>query len=209
MSKVVETTQRSQEWFAARAGCATSSRVADLTAKTKSGWGASRKNMIATLVRERLTGTCAETFQNAAMAWGVEQEPKARMAYELLYGTDVTEVGFVWHPKMEWCGASPDGLVGDDGLVEIKCPTEATHLDTLEGAPIPQNYMKQMQWQMDCTERAWCDFVSFDPRWPVAMQLHVRRVERDQEMIDGLRTDVQSALDEVSERLEKLKERYK
>lgn len=208
MSDVIDIDQRSDEWFAARAGCATSSRVAELTARTKSGWGAGRKNMIATLVRERLTGACAQTFQNAAMAWGVEHEPMARMAYELFYGVDVREVGFMRHPDMDWCGASPDGLVGGDGMVEIKCPSEAAHMETLEGSPIPANYIKQMQWQMDCAGREWCDFVSFDPRWPVPMQLHVRCVERDEEMIKALRADVQSALDEVSKRLNDLKGKY-
>jgi putative phage-type endonuclease len=164
--------------------------------------------MIAALVRERLTGTCAETFQNAAMAWGIEHEPKARQAYEILTENDVSEVGFVYHPSLPWSGASPDGLVGDDGLVEIKCPTEATHMATLEGAAIPKNYMLQMQWQIDCCERGWCDFVSYDPRWPVAMRLHHQRVERNQEIIDQLRADVQSALDEIEQRVEKLKEQY-
>jgi len=201
--------QRTDEWMAARAGKATASRVADLCARTKTGWGAGRKNMIATLVAERLSGQCAETFQSAAMAWGTEHEDDARAAYEFLHGVQVEQVGFVDHPTIEWSGASPDGLVGEDGLVEIKCPNTATHIDTLLGAPIDGKYIKQMMWQMECTGREWCDFVSYDPRLPIAMQTHIQRVERDDELIASIRADVQSALDEVSRNVEMLLAKYK
>jgi putative phage-type endonuclease len=200
--------QRTEEWFAARAGKATSSRVADLTARTKNGWGAARKNAIAALVTERLTGQCVEIPQTAAMAWGTEKEDEARDLYSLLTGDEVAQVGFVDHPSIEWAGASPDGLVGDDGLLEVKCPNTATHIDTLMGGAIPERYMKQMAWQMDCTGRDWCAFVSYDPRMPPAMQLHIGRVDRDEELIKQLRDDVMSALEEVEKAVKQLKEQY-
>ena len=147
----IEIVQGSPEWFAARLGRVTASRVADVVARTKSGWGASRANYAAQLVAERLTKTVAETFTNAAMQHGTEQEPVARAAYEFYRDADVTEVGFVVHPRIAMSGASPDGLVGADGLVEIKCPNTATHIETLLGGAVPAKYLCQVQWQMACT----------------------------------------------------------
>jgi putative phage-type endonuclease len=170
--------QGTPEWFAARVGKVTASRIADLCAKTKSGWGASRANYMADLLVERLTGMPAPSYENAAMIWGRECEPKARAAYEFFRDCDVKEIGFVDHPSIPMSGASPDGLVGIDGLVEIKCPNTATHIDTLLSGKVPEKYVSQMRWQMACTQREWCDFVSFDPRMPAAMQLFVKRVER-------------------------------
>ena len=140
--------QGSPEWFAARLGKVTASKVSDVVAKTKSGWGASRANYMAALIAERLTQTPADSFSNAAMQWGTEQEPLARVAYEFFTGRDVEQVGFVDHPSIPMTGASPDGLVGEDGLVEIKCPNTATHIDTLLDGKVPGKYVIQMQWQM-------------------------------------------------------------
>ena len=156
MSEIV---QGSEEWFAARLGKATASKVADIVARTRSGYAASRANYMAQLVAERLTGNVAESFTNDAMRWGIDQEPAARRAYEFYVGAEVTEIGFVTHPEIGMSGASPDGLVGDDGLVEIKCPNTAKHIDTLLGKAIEGKYLTQMQWQMACTGRQWCDFV--------------------------------------------------
>ena len=197
--------QRSDAWFAARCGKATGSRIADIVAKTKSGYSASRANYMAQLVVERMTGKVAESFSNAAMEWGTEQEPYARAAYEAHCGVLVDEVGMVEHPTVEMSGASPDGLVGEDGLVEIKCPTTATHIDTLMEKTAPKKYIDQMQWQMACTGRKWCDFVSFDPRMPEGLQLFVKRVERDDEYIAELESEVAAFLQEVSDKVEKLK----
>src|SRR5690606_15666900 len=144
-------------------------------ARTKSGYGADRANYHAQLVTERLTGAVAESYTNAAMQWGTDTEPMAREAYSENALCVVEEVAFVHHPVIEMAGASPDGLIGDDGLVEIKCPNSATHIGTLTGNPIDRKYILQMQWQMACTERQWCDFASFDPRLPLEMQLHVQR----------------------------------
>lgn len=197
--------QRSDEWFAARCGKATGSRIADIVAKTKSGYSASRANYMAQLVVERMTSKVAESYSNAAMEWGTEYEPLARAAYEAHSSVLVDEVGMIDHPTVEMSGASPDGFVGDDGLVEIKCPTTATHIDTLMGEEAPKKYYDQMQWQMACTGRMWCDFVSYDPRMPEGLQLFVKRVERDDEYIAMLEGEVAAFLKEVSGKVDKLK----
>ena len=201
--------QRTPEWFAARLGKVTASRVADVIAKTKTGYSASRENYMAQLVCERMTQTVAESYTNAAMAWGVETEPLARAAYEAHVDVLVDEVAKIQHPTIEASGASPDGLVGDDGQIEIKCPNTATHIDTLLSQQAPAKYVTQMQWQMACTGRKWCDFVSFDPRMPKELQLFIKRIDRDDAYIDMLEKEVVSFLKELDakiEKLEKLKE---
>lgn len=191
------TVQGSPEWFAERLGKVTASRVADVVAKTKTGWGASRANYAAQLVAERLTGEMAATFTNEAMRWGVDMEPEARNAYAFYVDTTVEECGFIPHPKVPMSGASPDGLVGTDGLVEFKCPNTAGHIETILGSGIAAKYIGQMQWQMACTNRAWCDFASFDPRMPERMRLFVQRIERDERMIGDLEREVETFLKEV------------
>lgn len=200
--------QGSPEWFAVRCGKVTASRVADVIAKTKTGYGASRANYAAELIAERLTQTTAPSFTNAAMQWGTDQEPHARAAYSFLHDVDVEEIAFVDHPEIAMSGASPDGLVGLDGLVEFKCPNTATHLDTLLSETVPGKYITQMQWQMACTGRAWCDFASFDPRLPPSMQLFVKRVERDPSLILDLETEVSAFLAEIDAKVAALTERY-
>jgi len=200
--------QRTPEWYEARLGKVTASRVSDVMAKTKSGYSASRANYMAQLICERLTGTQGDTYQNAAMAWGTEQEPAARGAYEARTGLLVQETGFVPHPTILMSGASPDGLVGDDGLVEIKCPNTATHIDTILSETVPSKYIAQMQWQMVCTGRQWCDFISYDPRVPEKMQLWVKRVERDQKLIDEMENEVFNFIEELESKIDALKEKY-
>lgn len=200
--------QGSPEWHAARLGRVTASRVADVVAKTKSGYGASRANYLAELVAERLTGTAGERFTNAAMAWGTEKEPEARAAYMFATEADVEEVGFVPHPSIAMSGASPDGMVGDQGLVEIKCPNTATHIDTLLGQTVPAKYVTQMHWQMACTGRRWCDFVSYDPRLPSHMRLWVKRVERNDALIAELEAEVQAFLAELDRTVSELEALY-
>ena len=199
--------QRSPEWFAARCGKVTASRVADVIAKTKSGYSASRANYKAQLVCERLTGTVADSFSNAAMQWGTEKEPEARAAYEFIFDHEVKEVGFMQHPIMQ-AGASPDGLVGHEGMVEIKCPNTATHIETLLDEKVPAKYVTQMQWQMACAGRKWCDFVSYDPRLPEEMRLFVRRVQRDDALIAELEAEVEKFLAEVDATVESLTRKY-
>lgn len=200
--------QGTEEWLAARVGKVTASRVADVVARTKTGYGASRANYMAELVAERLTGQPAERFTNAAMAWGTEKEPDARAAYVFMRDADVAEVGFVAHPRIAMTGASPDGLVGGDGMVEIKCPMTASHIETLIGQAVPGKYVTQMQWQMACAGRAWCDFVSFDPRMPAEMQLFVHRVHRDETMIAELEREVAAFLAELDAKVAQLTALY-
>ena len=197
--------QRTDEWYQARLGCVTASRTADNLAKTKSGYSTSRANYIADLIVERLTGKPPEGFTSSAMQWGTETEPQARMAYEIITGNQVTETGFVLHPQIEGFGASPDGLVGEDGLVEIKCPNTNTHINTLLDEKIPQKYIVQMHVQMICTQRDWCDFVSFDPRLPVDMQIFIKRVEMDPNLEDEILGEVVKFLEEMDEKIEALK----
>ena len=200
--------QRTEEWFAARLGKVTASRVADVLAKIKSGESASRKNYKMELVVQRLTSKAGESFTNAAMEWGTEQEPFARMAYEAHTGTFVKEEGFVDHPTIEGFGCSPDGIVGE-GLIEIKCPNTANHIETVLENKAPSKYIPQMQCQMACTGAKWCDFVSFDPRVPEDLQLFVVRVERDQEYIDSMEVEVKQFLSEVLDLFNQLKARQK
>jgi len=196
--------QRSSAWFEARLGRVTASRVADVIAKTKSGYSASRDNYMAQLICERLTGQQGDSFTNAAMTWGTETEPLARSAFEAYADVMVEEVGFVPHPTIEMSGASPDGLVGLFGMLEIKCPNTATHIDTLLSQTVPGKYITQMQWQMRCCERQWCEFVSFDPRLPQELQLFVKRVEFDPEYVAMLEKEVIQFLAELDDKVNKL-----
>lgn len=200
--------QGSPEWFAARCGKATASRIADIIAKTKSGWGASRANYEAQLIAERLTGQTAESYTNAAMQWGIDTEPQARAAYEFFTDSEVIEVGFVDHPVIGHSGASPDGLVGTDGMVEIKCPNTATHIATLLSWKVPEKYITQMQWQMACTERMWCDFVSFDPRMPESMQIFITRIDKDEKKWTELESEVSYFLTSVKAKVNSLAEKF-
>lgn len=201
--------QGSAEWLAERCGKVTASRIGDLMAKTKTGWGASRANYKAELIAERLTKAPAERYTNDAMAWGTQTEPDARAAYSFHVNRDVEQVGFIPHPSIAMSGASPDGLVGTDGLVEIKCPKTATHIDSLLDASIDRKYVLQMQWQMECTGRKWCDWVSFDPRLPDDMQLLVKRVARDDDMLAEVRAAVCDFLAEVDATVAALLAKYR
>jgi putative phage-type endonuclease len=198
--------QRTDEWFKSRLGKVTASRIADVVARTRTGYAASRANYMAQLVCERLTGKPAESFSNAAMEWGVTQEGPARDAYSAKVGELVTEVGFISHPTIPMAGASPDGLVGTNGCVEIKCPSTATHIEYLFDREPPQKYFYQMQWQMACTGTEWCDWVSYDPRLPAELQLLVVRIPRDTDCITILEKEVSEFLAELDGKVSKLKE---
>lgn len=200
--------QGSEAWIAIRLGKVTASRVADVIARTKTGPAASRANYMAELVAERLTGARGETFTNAAMQWGTDNEPEARLAYEFRTDVTVEQVGFIVHPSIEMSGASPDGLVAADGLLEIKCPNTATHIETLLTGTIPAKYETQMLWQMACTGRAWCDFASFDPRLPEEMRLFVKRFDRDDKRIAEIEEQVREFLFELDTTVRRLSERY-
>ena len=200
----MEIEQRSEDWFAIRLGKVTASRVADVIAKTKTGYSTSRENYMAQLVVERLTQTKAESYTNAAMQWGTDQEPFARAAYEAAQGVMVEEVGFVPHPTIEWAGASPDGLVGDDGLVEIKCPNTATMIEALLTGKVPTKYFTQMQFQMACTGTKFCDYAVFDPRMPAKAQLFITRVNRDDAYIAEIESEIVKFLAEVEFQVQQL-----
>ena len=195
--------QRTDEWFAARLGKVTASRVADVVAKTKTGYGASRENYMAQLICERLTGKPTEMFSNAAMEWGTQTEPQARAAYSAKTGELVEEVGFIPHHDIAGSGASPDGFVGE-GLIEIKCPNTSTMLEYILSGKPPEKYVTQMQWQMAVTGAPWCDFVSYDPRLPEHLQLLIVRVSRDDKRIAELETEVRKFLAELDEKVKQL-----
>jgi len=198
--------QGSDEWFNARLGKVTASRIADIMAKTKSGEAASRKNYMAELICERLTGQKTEHYTTEAMKWGIENEPFARAAYEAITGNTVQEVGFINHPYIENSGASPDGLVSNDGMVEFKCPNTATHIETLLSKDIDKRYLLyQMPWGMECTERQWCDFVSFDPRLPDDLQFFCKRVFLKDLPIDTIRGEVFIFLSQLNEKIKLLR----
>lgn len=196
--------QGTEEWFAARAGKVTASRIADVLATIKSGESAARRNYRTQLVCERLTGKIEETFSNSHMERGIALEPYAREAYELQTGSIVEQVGFIDHPAIEMSGASPDGLVGSDGSIEIKCPTPANHIEYLLGKEPPSKYKPQMTWQMLCAERQWVDFVSYCPEMPAHLQLFVVRFVPEAEYSVTVAQEVIKFLAEVDETIAKL-----
>lgn len=197
--------QGSDEWHAARLGKITASKISDVMMKpTTAGYN----NYMSQLICERLTGTPTETFISDAMKHGTETEPQARAMYELETGTEVKEVGFIDHPTIDGTGASPDGLCGDDGLVEIKCPQPTKHIKNLTGGSIDKGYMLQMQWQMECAGRKWCDFVSFNPSLPETMQMHITRVDFDPLLVVDIKKAVSDFTSAMNEKIEKLIAKY-
>lgn len=189
--------QGTPEWFEQRRGKVTASRIADLMAKTKSGYSTSRQNYLMQLLCERLTGKVEEGYKSAAMQRGNDLEAEARNWYQLETGESVEEVSFIDHPKINFAGASPDGLVGAEGLIEIKCPNTATHIETLRKKEPIDRYYKQMQWQMAVTGRKWCDFVSFDNRLPDNLAYFCKRILRDETVIQEIEQEVQAFLLEL------------
>lgn len=198
-------TQGSPEWFAQRLGHVTASRMSDVLAKGKSGEAVTRAKYRMQIIAERITGLVADSFSSEAMEWGVEQEQYARLRYQAETGRIVDEAEFYTHPFIKWLGASPDGLLNDTGgLLEIKCPKTHTHLGYLLDKKAPAAYINQMQTQMWVTGRAWCDFVSYDPRVPEHLQLFVVRVDRDDALIDKMGIEVNKFLMEVEESINQL-----
>ena len=203
--KVLSMPQGSPEWLAARAGKVTASRISDvMAAKTTAAY----RDYRAQIVAEILTGVPQESgFINDYMQWGTKQEKFARVEYEMLCNWTVDEVGLVLHPTIEQGAASPDGFVSTDGLVELKSPKTSTHLQTLVDKKQPRQYENQMLWQMACTGRQWCDFVSYDPRLPEDLQLFVHRFDRDEKRIEEIEAAVKQFLTEVNEMIDKIKEK--
>jgi putative phage-type endonuclease len=197
--------QGSIEWKLLRAGNATASRIAEIIAKTKTGYSTSRENYLTELVIERF-GVLSEGFTNAAMQHGTDTEPFARATYESINGVMVQQIDYVSHPTIKRAGASPDGLV-DEGLIEIKCPDSKTHFNYMLADEVPNKYKPQMAWQMACTGAKWCDFVSFDNRVPDELQYFQIRYDRDDEYIEMLEKEVVIFLGEVEERFNQLQEK--
>lgn len=195
--------QGTPEWLAARAGHCTASRFCDVLARLKSGGEAeARRKYRWQLVTERLTGQPCESYQNAAMQWGADHEPFARAAYETARELMVDEVGFLRHPEIEWVGGSPDGLVGQEGGIEIKCPhNSVVHVETVSGG-MPSEHRAQIQGLLWITGRQWWDFISFDPRMPEKLQLYVERIARDDEYIQKLTAEVGKFMEEVAKQHE-------
>jgi putative phage-type endonuclease len=192
--------QRSIEWHQARLGHATGSRASDIIAGKDTQ---ARKGYITQLVTERLTGQSQDFYTNADMQRGIDVEPVARAAYQASNEL-VDEVGFIKHPTILWFGASPDGLVGSDGLVEIKCPRSTTHLEYIQAKKPPAKYIPQMLAQLSCTGRKWVDFVSFDNRFPEHLQLFVVRFEPSAEELEKFESKVKAFLSEVNNLMEQL-----
>jgi len=193
--------QGQPEWFQMRLGKITASKIADVMSKGRGNAEATGvRNYRAQLVCERLTGTVEETYTNGAMQRGIELEPLARSCYEFIKGVSVEQVAFVDHPSIRLSGASPDGLVNDDGNLEIKCPNTATHIEYLLGGKPPSQYIPQMMWQMACTGRSWTDFVSYDPRLPEDLQLFIVRLDRDDKII----ADMEAAVIDFNDSVDKM-----
>ena len=196
--------QGTPEWLAMRAGHCTASRFKDVLAKIKTGEAATRRNYRVQLVTERLTGRPCESYTNAAMEWGTCTEPRAREAYEELTGELVVQAPFIAHPTVPWCGGSPDGFIGDDGVIEIKCPYQSTvHVETWQSG-MPTEHVAQCQGILFVTGRRYVDFVSFDPRMPEHLQLYRQRIERDDDYIKALEAEVRVFLRECDQLYEKL-----
>ena len=200
--------QRTQAWFAAKLGKVGASRIVDVISFRRDGSPSkAREDYMIELVAERLTGQITERYCTREMQWGIDMEPEARSAYEVAQGVLVSTCGFLEHPTIAGAGASPDGLVGDDGLVEFKCPTTATHIRTLLRGEADPQYIPQMQWQMACTGSTWCHFASYDPRLPEPYQLAAHLVHRNDSYIDGLEAQVLAFLREVDEMVQQITRR--
>ena len=200
--------QGSEAWFKSRLGSVTASRMSDVLAKGKSGEAVTRAKYRMQLVAERITGQVADSFNNAAMQWGTDHEPLARIRYEADTGYFVDEAEFCFHPTIKWLGASPDGIIsGVNALIEIKCPNTQTHLGyRLDNKP-PAAYINQMQCQMWVTGATYCDFVSYDPRVPEHLQLFISRLRRDDELIAKMEIETIKFLSEVDDAIKQLEKK--
>ena len=196
--------QGTPEWLQLRLGKITASRIIDVLAQGKTGESLTRKKYKNNLVRQRMTGLFTESYTNPAMQRGIELEPLARASYEIKHNLIVDQISFVNHPTIKMAGASPDGLVNEDGLIEIKCPSPDNHIDNLINDEAPKKYFPQMQWQMACTGRKWCDFISFDPDTNEHLRMLVKRVNRDDEWIKNTEQEVIKFNQEIEDAITRL-----
>lgn len=201
----IDIEQNTPEWLALRTGAVTASRVKDVMAKLKNGGeSAARASYKLELLTEVLTGRAAEHYVSQPMEFGIENEPLARTAYEIAQDVEVERIGYVKHPTIPRSGCSPDGLLGDDGLVEIKVPNTTTHLKYLIADAVPDEYIPQIMWQLACSGRQWCEFVSYDPRLPQDFSLFVKRLPRDEKLIASMEFEVVQFIEELNAMCEKL-----
>jgi putative phage-type endonuclease len=208
MTDLTQIEQNTEEWLRARCGSLGASDLGAAMAKVKSGWSETRADKMVDIALERLTGEPTAGYVSREMAEGKEREPKARNAYSLIYGVDVVPTGIWVHPRIKDTHASPDGLVGGQGAIEIKCPSKKTHWRNLMGAAIDKAYRLQCDWVMACTGRLWVDLISFHDQFPVEMQLHRKRIDRDQLGIEKLEADVEQFLKELDEQMTQVHELF-
>lgn len=203
--RILSYPQRSPEWFAARLGRLTGSRAADMLATIKTGEAAARRDLRVQLVCERLTNQSQESgYINAEMQRGIDLEPVACKAYEALSGNTVQSVGFLQHEEL-MAGTSPDGLVGEDGGLELKCPKAATHLGYLKAGTLPKEHAAQITHNLWISGRDWWDFVSYDDRWPERFRIFHVRVHRDEKAIAEYEKAAKAFLKEVDLEVASLK----
>lgn len=204
---MTDISQRSGEWHQERIGRITSSRIASACAvlKRASGEAAERRNLRIEMIGEMMTGEAAEHYVSPAMQAGIDGEDDACREYELLTGNDVRRVGFIIHPNNPHFGCSPDRLIGEDGILEAKVPLLTTHIGYLLAGVVPEEYIPQCQWQMGCSSRMWCDFISYCPKLPESMQLFVKRLPRDDAFIAELESGGIKFLAELDDAIKKLK----
>ncbi|UNE54435.1 lambda exonuclease family protein [Bartonella machadoae] len=200
--------QRTAEWFQARLGKVTASNVYNILSKTAKGLPTSKyEDYKIKLMTERLTGEISQSYITPSMQWGIEHEEDALKEYEFIYDADVIKCGFIPHPTIEMAGASPDGLIGEDGLVEVKCPQSTTHLRFFMYDEIKPEYIAQMQFQMACTGRKWCHFISYNPQFvgrSTGLRMKVKRIHRDDEQIEQLTKAVEVFLAEIEQDMEQI-----
>ncbi len=200
--------QGDEEWLQARVGKVTASRMGDMMAKTKSGWGASREQYAAELLSELINGKPYQGYVTGPMAQGILNEPDARVEYEFEKGVRVEEVGFIPHPNIHRAGASPDGYVGSEGLIEIKCMQPSGHVAVLRTLKISDSHIKQMQFQMACTGRQWCDYVAYNPNYNPPYRCWISRVYRDENLIRTLEDHTRIFLQELDLALADLRAKH-
>lgn len=198
--------QRTDEWFQARLGKVTASKISDVLAKIRTGEAAVRRNYKMQLATERLTGQKTDSYINQAMQDGIDREDTAREIFEIVRDIKVEQVGFIDHPTIKMAGASPDGLLPDGGVLEIKCPIETTHTTNLLERVLPSRYVSQVQWQMACTGAEYANFVSYNPNFEPKLQLMYIHVERDNDYIAMLEEEVTTFLTEVDDVINQLRE---
>jgi len=203
--RTIKCVQGSAEWLEVRRGKITASRIADVLAVLKKGGeGAGRRNYRIEQIAERLSGRSEDHYVSPEMEWGSEFEPIARSAYEIATESMVDTVGFVLHPTFDFAGASPDGLVGKDGGLELKCPKTTTHIKWLMAGVVPEEHQDQCLWNMACCQRQWWDFMSYDPRLPEGLRVFMVRMPRDDERIAEIESEVEKFNGEIEAAIESL-----